>query len=119
MTLHIGATPETKEITDINDTLIPADIMKVISETAHHRLLAFKNTIHEAQVDSETIHATVLIAHAHQILLAWKTDVQVEVVNIPAPGHLYTTCNLSDVEDHNIHLQIANVLHHRVKSRRT
>ena len=40
MTLHIGVNQETMDITDTNDAIIPIEIIKIISETAHYRLIA-------------------------------------------------------------------------------
>ena len=48
-------------------TKIPIDTINGINKIAHDQLVASRDTIHvtEAQVDSGTIHATVLNIHAH------------------------------------------------------
>ena len=67
MILHVRVTQETMEITYPRDTLIPTDILKVIREISHDRLTAFRETIHETQVDLETFLPIVFRTHAHQV----------------------------------------------------
>ena len=66
MTLLIGTTKDTMEITDPNDGMIHTDITKVFMETDHDQLIAFRYTIHviEALVDTGTNHAIILAARA-------------------------------------------------------
>ena len=72
------------ELTDSNDTMIPTDIIRAFNINAHDKSISFKDTIHvtEAPVDSETIHATVLTAHAHQFVFAFEIEVHVEIINV-------------------------------------
>ena len=63
--LHIGVTQEIIDNIDLNDMMIPLDIINAINETVHGRLIASKYTNHEARIDSEIIRAIVLTAHAH------------------------------------------------------
>ena len=62
MILLTGVSRETIKITGINDTIIPIDIIKVISESAHEQPITSRDMIHviEASVDSEIIHPIVL-----------------------------------------------------------
>ena len=68
MILAIRVTQEITATVNPSHTIIPTDIFKAISETSHDQLF-FRDTSHEASVDSETIHAIVLAAHAHQSFL--------------------------------------------------
>ena len=49
-TPHIGVVQETIGVTDHNDTMIPTDIIKDISETAHNKLIFSRDMIHVAKV---------------------------------------------------------------------
>ena len=119
MILHIGVTQETMEITDPNNTMIPTDIVTFISKMIQDRLIASRDTNHEAQIDSEKTHAIVLTAYTDQVVFALEIDVPVRVMKIHALNHPYATCYVSDVVALNMHLQIENVLYHWNKSRRT
>ena len=112
MFLHMGMTQENMENIDPNDTVIPTGIIKAIKETAHDRLIAFRDTNNEARTDYEITHAIALINHAHQAVFALQIDVHVGEMNIHVLIHPYATCHVLDVGVHNIHLQIANVLDH-------
>ena len=121
MTLLIGVTQETKEITDPNDTKIPIDTVKVIIEITHDQLIASRHTNHgtEAQVDSETIHAIVLTAHVHQVCFALEIDVCVGKMNIRHTNP--SLRNMSCIECGNSQHTVTdrNVIHRWNKSRRT
>ena len=67
---QIGVNQETIENVDTNDTPIPTDRIKAINETPHGRLIASRETNHQAQTDSETTRAIFLTAHAHQVVFA-------------------------------------------------
>ena len=99
--------------------MTPTDIIKVISETAHNSLFASRDTIHEAQVDSEIIHGIVLTAHAHEVYFVLEIDTHFGTMNISALIHTCVTCQFLAVAAHKIHLQISNILHRSSKSRRT
>ena len=65
MTLHIAVTQETMEIIDPEDTMIPTDIIKATTETAHDQLVASRDTSHEAQTDYESTQAIFLTDQVH------------------------------------------------------
>ena len=48
MIFHIRVTQETPESTVQNDKRIPIDIIKVVSGTAHDRIIAYRDTSYEA-----------------------------------------------------------------------
>ena len=62
--------------------MITIDIIKTIKEIAHDRLVASRDMNDEAQTDSGTAHANVLIAHTHQDVFALEIDAHVGVLNI-------------------------------------
>ena len=68
MTLHIEMIQETMGSIDLNDTMIPKDIIKAINETVHDQLIASRDTSREAQTVSEITHTIVLTAHAHGVI---------------------------------------------------
>ena len=117
MILHRGKTQEVINIIYHNNITIPTIIVEAISETSHDQIVAFRNTIHEAQVDSETIPAIALIAHAHQLVFAREIDLHGGLTSILALIHHYAIYHVLDVAVHSIHLQTANVLRHWSKSR--
>ena len=119
MTPHIGVTQDTIEIIDPNDAMIPTDAIQVFSEIAHDRLIASRDTSHEAQTDSGATHAIVWTAHAHQVIFALEIEAHMGVMNVHVLTHPCTTCHVSDLAAHSTHLQITNILHHRNKSRQT
>ena len=94
MILHIGATLETIENIDPHDTMNNTTLIKAINETAYDRKIVSKDTNHEARTDSKTTHAIILTAHAHQVRLALKIDVHVEVMNIHVLTHPYAKCHV-------------------------
>ena len=73
----------------------------------------------EAQADTETAHAIIMTAHAHQVVSASETDTLDGITIIHVTTHRYAKCHVLDVASHKIHLQIEHVLHHLNKSRRT
>ena len=77
MIRHTGVTQETMEIIDPNDIMISASIIKASNETAHDRLVASRDTSHEAQTDSDSTDAIVLAGHAHQVVFAFTIDAHV------------------------------------------
>ena len=99
--------------------MIPMDTIKVFSETAHDQLIDSRDAIHEAQIDSEIIHAIVTNAHAHQVVLAPEIYVHDGIINIHELTHPYAKCHVSDVAVHNTPLQTVNALYHWNKSRTT
>ena len=90
------------EIIDLNDTMTPTNIIKAIREKAHNRLIASRDTSHEALTDSKTIHAIILTGHAHQFVFALEIDVHIGITNTHVLTHLYATCHVLDVAVHNI-----------------
>ena len=88
MTLPIRMTQGIMKTIDHNDTIITTGIINVISETAHDQLVASRDTVHNTQVNSETVPAIVLIAHSHQVVLSLEIDAHVLVTNILVPMHL-------------------------------
>ena len=121
MIFSIKVIQETMGITDPSDTMIPLDIIKVSSEIDCDQLVDLEDIINvtEVQVDSEKIHAIILTAHAHQVVYTLDLDVYVGIMNILGLIHPYAGRLVSDIAAHNIHLQIANVLHRWIRSRRT
>ena len=111
MILLTGLIPETMDISHPNNTVIPIDIIKAISNTTHDQLVTSRDTIHEAKVDFEIVHVIFLPTHAHQVVFALEIDVQVGITIIIAQVHPNATCYVSDVVAHNKHLQIENVTH--------
>ena len=109
---HIKVIQEAMENIDLNDTMIHTDIIKAINDTAQDQLIAFRDTYHETWTDSETTHAIVLTANSHQAIFALEIDVHLETMNIHVLTHQYAKFHVLYVAAHNIHLQIANVLHH-------
>ena len=77
MILYTRVTQENKENADLNDTMIPADIIKIFNETAHDQLIYSRDTSHEARTHSETTLAIVLTAHTHQVVFDLEIDVHV------------------------------------------
>ena len=55
---------------DSNDTMILADIIKVIRDTANNRLTVPRDTNHEARIDSEITRAISMTAQANQVVFA-------------------------------------------------
>ena len=85
-----------------NDAMIHTDIIKVISKIAHYRLVATTDTIQETQLDSGTIHSTILTAHFHQVACAWQIVIHVGIKNIPVIIHPFVTCCMFDLAAYNI-----------------
>ena len=112
MNPHTGVNQEIKENIDLHDTMTPIDILKVINVTTLDKLLDSRDTNHEAQADTETSHAIVMIAHVHQVISASKTDAHDGITNIHVLNRPYETCLVLDVAAHSIHLPTENVLHH-------
>ena len=78
MTPHIRVAKETMENIDLSDMIIPTDTIKAIKKTALDQLLGSRDTNREAQADSETTRATVMTAHAHQVVFASEIDARIE-----------------------------------------
>ena len=119
MISHIRVTQETMEKIDPDDTTIPTNVIWDINKTALDRLTESRDTNHEPKIDSETTPAIVMKAHAQKVALALELDVHVEATNIEVLNNPYATFYVLDVAVHNMQLQIANVLHHLNRSRRT
>ena len=99
--------------------MIPRDIIKAINETFLDWLVNSNDTNHEARIDYMATLEIVMTAHAQIAVLALEIDVHVETTNIRVLTHPYTECHVLDEATHSIQLQIANVLHHLNRSRRT
>ena len=119
MISHTGVTPEIMENIDPQDTMTPIDIVMVINVTALDRLINSRDTNREAQTDTETTLAIIMIAHAHQVVSSSKIDAHDGITNIHVLICPYVACHVLDVAVHNIHLQVKNVPHNLKKSRRT
>ena len=61
---HLEVVQETKENIDTNVTMVPTGIVKAIKDTAHDRLVAFRNMNHETRIDSEITRTSILTTQA-------------------------------------------------------
>ena len=116
---HTGVTQEIIENIDTPDTITPIDIINVINRIALDRLIDSRDTYREPYADSEKTRAVAITTRAHQVVIALEMSAHVGETNIHVLTRPYATCHVLDVTVHNIRLQIANVLHHLNKSRRT
>ena len=98
--------------------MISMDTIEPINETDHDKLFDSRDTIKEAQIDSEIVHAIVTITNAHVIVLASRIDVHDGNMDIQEVTHPYATCHVSYVAAQNTPLQTVNTLHHWNKSRK-
>ena len=109
MILRTGVTQETKKVIDLCDTMTLQIQSKFPAISLTIGQSDSMDTIHEALVDYDMIHAIALTAHAHQVTLALKIDDSIVVINALALIHPYETCHVLDVVFHNIHSRVANV----------
>ena len=79
---HIRMDQETMYNINPSDRKIPMDTIKVISETAHDQLVDSRDTTHEAQIDSEIVHAIVTTDQAQLVVLASEIDVHDGIISI-------------------------------------
>ena len=103
---HIGATQETMENIDPNDTMIPTDTIKAINRTALDQLIDFRDTNREAQANTETTRAIIMTSHAHQVVFASEIDAHDGITSIHVLTRPYAACHVLDVTVQHIYLQI-------------
>ena len=103
---------------DPSDMMISADTIKAIHQTALDQLVDSRDTNRKALSDSETAREINMITHAQQVVFTSGLDAEDGVTNIHVLTHPYVTCHVLHVATHNIHLQIANILHYLNLSRR-
>ena len=97
-------TQETMKIIDPRQKMNPTDIIKTNTKIDHDQLFSFRDTSHEARIDSGTVHAIFLTTHANQVIFALEIGVHLGTMNIRVLTYPYATCHLLDVATHSIHL---------------
>ena len=103
---------------DPSDTMIPACKIKAFNETVLDQLIDSRNTNHKSLADFEISHVIVMSAHAHKFGFALGIYIHDFAMNSHELAHPYAIFHALYVVVYNIHLHIANILHHLNKSRR-